>query len=259
MAEERRMCIWNALHQNPRINSDGEDSKMRGWIGTELGNKVSDTLISIKTKTANGVSFTVKQQDARGKDIDDWKFEVTDDAGNLGVPRITSNGANLPSKSKEQPICDDPKLIREWIEQAKDHYEWPMSRVQIKSTVFGDIGGVKNKDKQQADLMFMHRARRSHERFTSLADILVLPMLLLRGLLFLRPSKSRRTVTARKSLISASWAYRLIRPMVPESRSLQMFRSLQILMHTVSIRQSSAASSTAFPCRRKRLALFSMR
>jgi hypothetical protein len=153
MAEERRMCIWNALHQNPRINSDGEDSKMRGWIGTELGNKVSDTLISIKTKTANGVSFTVKQQDARGKDIDDWKFEVTDDAGNLGVPRIINNGANLYSKSKEQPQSDDPKLIREWIEQAKDHYEWPMSRVQIKSTVFGEIGGIKNKDKQQVDLM----------------------------------------------------------------------------------------------------------
>ena len=28
-----------------------------------------------------------------------------------------------------------------------------MSRVQIKSTVFGEIGGIKNKDKQQADLM----------------------------------------------------------------------------------------------------------
>jgi hypothetical protein len=153
MAEERRMCIWNALHQNPRINSDGEDSKMRGWIGTELGNKVSDTLISIKTKTANGVSFTVKQQDARGKDIDDWKFEVTDDAGNLGVPRITSNGANLPSKSKEQPQNDDPQLIREWIEQAKDHYEWPMDRQTIKKTVFGEIGGVKKSDKQQADLV----------------------------------------------------------------------------------------------------------
>ena len=60
MAENRRMCIWNALHQNPRINSDGEDAKMRGWIGTELGNKVSDTFISIKSKNATGVTFTVK-------------------------------------------------------------------------------------------------------------------------------------------------------------------------------------------------------
>ena len=68
IAEERKMSIWCALHQNPKANSDGEDSKMRGWIGTELGNKVSDTLVSIKSKTQNGVTFTVKQQDARGKD-----------------------------------------------------------------------------------------------------------------------------------------------------------------------------------------------
>ena len=153
MAEERHMCIWNALHQNPKANSDGEDSKMRGWIGTELGNKVSDTLISIKSKTADGVSFTVKQQDARGKDIDDWKFQITDDAGNLGVPRIITKGTNLSSKSKEQITCDDPKLIREWIEQAKDMYEWPLSRKAVKQTVFGEIGGQKNDAKQQADLM----------------------------------------------------------------------------------------------------------
>ena len=152
MAEERRMSIWGALHQNPKANSDGEDSKMRGWIGTELGNKVSDTFVSIKSKTQNGVSFTVKQQDARGKDLDDWKFEITEDAGALGVPRIITTGTNLSSKSKEEPQYDDPKLIREWIEQAKDHYEWPMTRANVKKTVFGEIGGQKNTAKQQADL-----------------------------------------------------------------------------------------------------------
>ena len=152
MAEERKMSIWCALHQNPKANSDGEDSKMRGWIGTELGNKVSDTFVSIKSKTQNGVSFTVKQQDARGKDLDDWKFEITEDAGALGVPRIITSGRNLNSKSKEEPIYDEPAQIREWILQAKEMYEWPMSRAQIKKTVFGEIGGVKNDGKQQADL-----------------------------------------------------------------------------------------------------------
>ena len=152
LAEERNINIWMALHQNPSKKEDADDLKMRGWAGTEYGNKVSDTLVSIKSKTANGVTFTVKQQDARDKDLDDWKFEITDDAGNLGVPRIISNGTNLSSKSKEQPQYDDPKLIREWIEQAKDHYEWPMDRKTIKATVFGEIGGQKNKDKQQADL-----------------------------------------------------------------------------------------------------------
>ena len=152
VAEDRNMSIWMALHQNPARKNDDDEAKMRGWAGTELGNKVSDTLVSIKTKTAAGVTFCVKQQDARDKDIDDWKFEITDDAGNLGVPKIISNGTNLSSKSKEQPIYDDPKLIREWIETAKDQYEWPMDRKTIKQTVFYEIGGVKNKDKQQADL-----------------------------------------------------------------------------------------------------------
>ena len=152
IAEERRMCIWNALHQNPSRNNEAEDAKMRGWLGTELGNKVSDTLISIKTKTASGVTFTVKQQDARDKDLDDWKFEITEDAGNLGVPRIISSGHNLPSKSKEQATCDDVTTIRTWIEQAKTMYEWPMTRSDIKRKVFGDIGGQKNTSKQEADL-----------------------------------------------------------------------------------------------------------
>ena len=153
IAEERNLSIWLALHQNPGKSADSDEAKMRGWIGTELGNKVSDTLVSIKTKKPEGVTFTVKQQDARDKDMDDWTFEITEDAGLLGVPRIITKGTNLSSKSKEQPTCDDPRQIREWIEQAKTQYEWPMSRVQIKSTVFGDIGGQKNKDKQQADLM----------------------------------------------------------------------------------------------------------
>ena len=153
LAEERNLNIWMALHQNPSRKNDDDEAKMRGWAGTEFGNKVSDTLVSIKSKTANGVTFTVKQQDARDKDMDDWKFEITEDAGALGVPRIITTGPNLSSKSKEQPTCDDPRDIREWIEQAKEHYEWPMDRQTIKKTVFCEIGGVKNKDKQQADLM----------------------------------------------------------------------------------------------------------
>ena len=151
-AEDRNMSIWMALHQNPQRKNDDDEAKMRGWAGTELGNKVSDTMVSIKTKTASGVTFTVKQQDARDKDIDDWKFEITDDAGNLGIPRIINNGTNLPSKSKEQVTCDEVTVIRGWIEQAKDMYEWPMTRADIKKKVFADIGGQKNANIQQADL-----------------------------------------------------------------------------------------------------------
>lgn len=150
VAEDRKMSIWMALHQNPNRKNDEDGLKMRGWAGTELGNKVSDTLVSIKTKTANGVTFTVKQQDARDKDIDDWKFEVTDDAGKLGIPKITSNGGGSKSKPIEYDSEDD---IREWIAEAANRYEWPMSRKSVKQLVFGEIGGVKNDGRQQADLM----------------------------------------------------------------------------------------------------------
>ena len=146
LASRRQICIWLALHMNPRPGNDDE-SKMRGHLGTELGNKVTDTLVSIKKKDNNGVSFTVKQQDARGKDLDDWQFVVTDQAGALGIPKITTRST--------QPVeigYDNPEDIREWIEKAKDMYEWPMSRKDIKKKVFREIGGVKNDGKQQADL-----------------------------------------------------------------------------------------------------------
>lgn len=150
LAEERKMSIWCALHQNPSRKNDDDDAKMRGWIGTELGNKVSDTLVSIKNKTASGVTFTVKQQDARDKDMEDWKFTVTDDAGKLGVPKIVGSGIDLPVREKVK--ADTIQDIRSWIKDAKDNYDFPMSRKDIKEKIFGEIGKQKNRDMQQADL-----------------------------------------------------------------------------------------------------------
>ena len=151
LAEDKNMCVWLALHQNPGRTQDSEEAKMRGWIGTELGNKVSDTLISIKEKKNGIVTFTVKQQDARDKDIEDWKFEVTDDAGKLGVPKIVSNPGD---SRRSEPEHDSLEDIMKWIKEADDRFEWPMNRKDIKVKIFGDIGGQKNSTRQQADLMF---------------------------------------------------------------------------------------------------------
>lgn len=150
LASQRNICIWNVLHYNPRPSNDDE-SKMRGHLGTELGNKVSDTFVSIKKKDNEGnVTFTVKQQDARGKDVDDWQFEITDDAGGLGIPMILSE-TNAPAE--QAPQYDDPELIQQWIKKATDKYDWPMSRKDIKEKVFGEIGGQKNHARQNADLL----------------------------------------------------------------------------------------------------------
>lgn len=148
-AEKYHICIWNVLHMNPRPGNDDE-SKMRGHLGTELGNKVTDTLVSIKQKTASGVTFTVKQMDARGKDMEDWKFEVTEQAGALGIPRIIAGTTPQP---KKEVMCDDPQDILKWINEGMSRHNWPMDRKSIKELIFKEIGGVTNKDKQQADLI----------------------------------------------------------------------------------------------------------
>ena len=147
LAEERQICIWTALHLNPRPGNDME-SKMRGWAGTELGNKVSDTFISIKQKKGSTVSFTVKQDDARNKDVEDFQYIVTDAAGNLGIPQII----NEYPRTKSEPTIDSADDIKRWIIQAAPNMNWPLPKKLIKKLVLADIGGQKNHTKQENDL-----------------------------------------------------------------------------------------------------------
>ena len=153
LATQKGICIWNVLHMNPRPSNDDE-SKMRGHLGTELGNKVTDTLVSYKKKDSSSgrVLFTVKQQDARGKDMDDWQFEVTEDAGALGVPRIIGNVVGIDQQQREEVTGDDPEQIKQWITEGIHKYHFPMTRSDVKKLIFADIGNQKNSGKQQADL-----------------------------------------------------------------------------------------------------------
>lgn len=146
-AERNQCCIWNTLHLNPRPGNDDE-SKMRGHAGTELGNKVTDTLISIKKKdgATGDVTFTVKQQDARGKDMDDWKFEVTDDAGGLGIPKIIGSGTSLNGPDKDFINPDD---VRQLLESYQDVISWPASKEDIRTEIFKKMGKVTNQTKNQ--------------------------------------------------------------------------------------------------------------
>lgn len=119
LATQYSCCIWNVLHANPRPTNDDE-GKMRGHLGTELGNKVSDTFVSKKQKTEKGVTFTVKQIDARGKDVEDWSFEVTDDAGGLGIPRILDTVVEVEKKGNAKEYDENwpeiAKALREVIQ-----------------------------------------------------------------------------------------------------------------------------------------------
>ena len=136
ISTEMDCCFFSVLHENP-----GSD-KMRGHLGTELSNKVTDTFVSIKDKKDGLVTFTVKQVDARGKDVDDWKFEITSDAGSLGVPRIIT-----PADTKS----DDINKIKEWITKGQQDIQWPATGVEIKE-MLKKVSGVSFNDKLQANL-----------------------------------------------------------------------------------------------------------
>jgi hypothetical protein len=116
---------------------------MRGHLGTELSNKVTDTFVSIKEKKDNQVTFCVKQIDARGKDVDDWKYEIIDDAGGLGIPRIIT-----PPVTEKADFIED---IKQWLTEGQRDIEWPAYGAAIRP-LFKKYGGVGNNDKLQADL-----------------------------------------------------------------------------------------------------------
>ena len=118
MATNLDCCIFSVLHENPG------SEKMRGHLGTELANKVTDTFRCTKKKENNVVTFTVKQVDARGKDVDDWTFEITNDAGGIGIPRITEPATTEEEKLKIQEITPEEwanisKVMRNIIQPPK--------------------------------------------------------------------------------------------------------------------------------------------
>lgn len=166
MAEQRNICIWNVLHMNPRIKNDDE-SKMRGHLGTELGNKVTDTLVSIKHKNdkTGEVYFTVKQDDARGKDMEDWEFVITSAAGSLGVPQMRA-------------VASDQDITEAKIQQARQEaddrfklYNWkPAGATYTDLENFLRAQGVTSKRKiatlfdtaKEAGIIYKSEGRKYH-------------------------------------------------------------------------------------------------
>lgn len=74
ITSECHCSIWSVLHVNP--NSE----KMRGHLGTELGNKTTDVFNVKKEKDKNtgNITFSVEQVAARHRDVDGWKFAIRD-------------------------------------------------------------------------------------------------------------------------------------------------------------------------------------
>ena len=73
------------------------------------------------------MKFTVKQLDARDKDMPDWEFEVTDAAGSLGIPRIISGMAPA--------FTDEETAERAEADNIFKGFDWPRNGASYSSIV----------------------------------------------------------------------------------------------------------------------------
>ena len=161
-AEQKGICIWNTLHMNPRPGNDDE-SKMRGHLGTELGNKITDTLVSIKHKdSATGlVNFTVKQNDARGKDMEDWHFVVTNAAGSLGIPRILGTAELSDEDERERRKADEYLKDFPWTKSGATYTELDRHLRSFGVTSNRQISSILN-TAMEAGIIYKNDKKRYH-------------------------------------------------------------------------------------------------
>lgn len=96
------MSMWCVLHENPQTD------KMVGTLGSILQRKVTEVISVRKHKYERDkypdkpdIFFEVQQLKARGRDQDDWYFEVMNVEG-WGVPRELNATSNMSPAEQKQ-------------------------------------------------------------------------------------------------------------------------------------------------------------
>ena len=102
--------LWAVLHENPLVD------KLVGTLGSITQRKVSEIFTVIKVKQADlkesdrrddlpDIYFRVKQNKARGKDVEDWLFYYVTNAGGWAEPmEIDDNGAKVTNIAEAKEI-----------------------------------------------------------------------------------------------------------------------------------------------------------
>ena len=102
--------LWAVLHENPMVD------KLVGTLGSITQRKVSEIFAVIKVKQADlkesdrrpdlpDIYFRVKQNKARGKDVEDWLFYYVTNAGGWAEPmEIDDNGAKVTNIAEAKEI-----------------------------------------------------------------------------------------------------------------------------------------------------------
>ena len=117
--------LWAVLHENPMVE------KLVGTLGSITQRKVSEIFTVVKVKQSDlkesdrradlpDIYFRVKQNKARGRDVNDWLFRYVTNEGGWGQPvEIEDNGAKVVDSKEMQ-------FIKEADERLKA-YNWTTS------------------------------------------------------------------------------------------------------------------------------------
>lgn len=134
LAQTHQCCIVCVLHQN---KSDS-DHTLRGWIGTELTNKVFEVYTCEKLK--GYATFKVKQEHTRKHDIDRELYYTID--SDTGLPEACAKPQEQPRDAqgrwmspRQNPTPSEKwemlnqKYITRHPEDAKQPWEWNVRRL----------------------------------------------------------------------------------------------------------------------------------
>jgi hypothetical protein len=153
MATHYDTSLWSVLHENPMVD------KMVGTLGSITQRKVSEIFSVIKVKQADlppdkrdpslpDIYFRVKQNKARGRDVDDWLFRYETNAGGWGQPIeiLENGGASIvnPSTAKEIQMMKDADTLFKGYNWTSSGARWTdLSRYAstkgINGSKFSDI------------------------------------------------------------------------------------------------------------------------
>ena len=120
LADHFDSSFWVVLHENPMVD------KLVGVLGSIFQRKVAEIFTLRKIKQSElkqnerdsampPIYFNVKQVKARGRDVDDWKFEYMLNAAGWGIPSEINAPENLP---ESEPAKKDTRPSDEEVKEA---------------------------------------------------------------------------------------------------------------------------------------------
>ena len=124
--------LWSVLHENPMVD------KLVGTLGSITQRKVSEIFTVIKVKQSDlkpneqradlpDIYFRVKQNKARGRDVEDWYFRYENNVGGWGQPvELNINtGQSLATKREIEWIneCNERFKSFNWTQSGATYTE----------------------------------------------------------------------------------------------------------------------------------------